>query len=256
MMSMVMFTDQDLSKLNADFSAAQPEEILRWAVETFEFDIAASSSFQTQGVPLLYMISIICPNLPIIFLDTRYHSPETLAFRDRLVQDWNLNVRVVQAAMTQEEFTQQYGTELYRDDPDQCCYINKVEPMQRALVGLRAWISGIRRDQSSARSNVRPIERTPQGIIRVHPLANWSKREVWQYFDAHHLPQHPLSAQGFPSIGCAPCTWALSAEDARVDERNGRWVNNGKIECGLHTLLRESASDLRPKSAGSLPSNT
>jgi phosphoadenosine phosphosulfate reductase len=234
-----MFSDEQLNRLNQNFSAAQPEEILWWAAVTFGSSVAVSSSFQTQGVPLLHMISIILPRMPIIFLDTRYHFPETLAFRDRLVQDWHLNLQVVQATMTPEEFIQQYGPELYRDDPDQCCYINKVEPMRRALTGLQAWISGIRRDQSSVRANAQPIERTPQGIIRVHPLVNWSKRDVWRYLNEHHLPQHPLTDRGYLSIGCAPCTWAISDADAKVHERDGRWTNNGKLECGLHTLLRE-----------------
>lgn len=234
-----MFTEQDINQLNADFAAARPEAILQWAVETLKRDIAASSSFQTQGVPLLHMISRIQPSLPIIFLDTGYHFPETLVFRDQLVNDWKLNLRVVRAAMSRHEFVRRYGGELFRRDPDQCCYINKVEPMQRAIAGLRGWISGIRRDESQARASIRTIERTPQGVLRIHPLANWTKHDIWQYIDDHHLPEHPLLAQGYLSIGCAPCTRPVLPGD---DERAGRWADHEKVECGLHTLLRGSVA--------------
>jgi phosphoadenosine phosphosulfate reductase len=231
-----MITEQDISQLNTEFAAAGPETILQWASETLQPDVAASSSFQTQGVPLLHMISRRAPSLPVIFVDTGYHFPETLVFRDQLVSEWKLNLRVVHAAMPRHEFARQYG-ELFRRDPDQCCYINKVEPMRRAIAGLQGWISGIRRDESPARAGIRIIERTPQGVLRIHPLANWTKRDVWQYVHDHHLPEHPLLAQGYLSIGCAPCTLPALLGD---DERSGRWADHNKSECGLHTLLRES----------------
>jgi len=231
----------DLPDLNRVFESRTPHDIVTWSVETFSPAIAMSSSFQTQSLPLLHIVSQVAPELPIIFLDTGYHFPETLAFRDRLVGEWGLNLRVVRAAMPREEFIRQHGDGLYRRDPDMCCYINKVEPMQRAMKGLRAWISGIRRDQSPTRANTQVLERTPEDVIRVHPMATWSRQDTFQYIHDHNLPEHPLLAQGYLSIGCAPCTRPVHDGE---DERAGRWDGQAKTECGLHTVLRgESALD-------------
>jgi phosphoadenosine phosphosulfate reductase len=236
---------RDLGELNRSFEGAHPEEILAWAVETFGADIAASSSFQTQGVPLLHMISRVKPDLPILFLDTGYHFPETLAFRDQLVREWGLSLRVVRAVLSRDELVGQYGHDLYRRDPDLCCHVNKVEPMQRALAGLRAWISGIRRDQSPARANIQILEQTRQGVIRVHPMATWARQDIWRYIHQHNLPEHPLLAQGYLSVGCAPCTRPVHIGE---DERAGRWVGQERTECGLHTLLREMTGGHTPES--------
>jgi phosphoadenosine phosphosulfate reductase len=235
----------DLDELNRSFEGAHPEEILAWAVETFGADIAASSSFQTQGVPLLHMISRVKPDLPILFLDTGYHFPETLAFRDQLVQAWGLSLRVVRAVLSRDEFVDQYGHDLYRRDPDLCCHVNKVEPMQRAVAGLRAWISGIRRDQSSARAEAQILELMSSGEMRVHPMATWRRQDVWRYIHQYNLPEHPLLAQGYLSIGCAPCTRPVYPGE---DERGGRWVGQERTECGLHTLLREMSGGHAPES--------
>ncbi len=236
---------RDLGRLNEEFELKSPHEIIAWAVETFWPDIAMSCSFQTQSLPLLHIVWQVAPQLPIIFLDTGYHFPETLAFRDRIVREWGLNLRVVRASLSRDEFARQYGDMLYRRDPDLCCYINKVEPMERVMERLRAWISGIRRDQSPARANTQVLERTPQGVIRVHPIATWTRQDIWRYLREHNLPEHPLLARGYLSIGCAPCTRPVFDGE---DERAGRWAGQQKTECGLHTLLREGARG--PRSRG------
>lgn len=228
---------------NQQLEAMSPQQIIAWAVVTYGNDIAMSSSFQTQSVPLLHMISQTAPHLPVIFLDTGYHFPETIAFRDQLAEAFGLNIKVVRAAMSRIEFTQRYGNELYRHDPDLCCYINKVEPMQRAMQGLRAWISGIRRDQSPARANTQIVEQTPQGLQRVHPMAAWTQDEVARYIDRYNLPQHPLHNQGYRSIGCMPCTRPVREDE---EERAGRWEGQGKTECGLHTILRQPTNATSP----------
>jgi len=230
----------DLQRLNREFEAKGAHDIVAWAVETFWPDIAMTCSFQTQSLPLLHIVCQVAPQLPVIFLDTGYHFPETLAFRDRIVQEWGVNLRVVRAAMSRDEFVRQYGDTLYQRDPDLCCYINKVEPMQRALAGLRAWISGIRRDQSPARANAQVLERTPEGVIRIHPIVTWTRHDIWRYIHEHNLPVHPLLAQGYLSIGCAPCTRPVHAGE---HERAGRWDGREKTECGLHTLLRQPAAE-------------
>lgn len=221
--------------LNNRFENEPPKNILKWAIQTFPKKIAMSSSFQMQSLPLLHMVSKTVPELKVVFLDTGYHFPETLLFRDKLVKEWQLNLEVVRSSRSKDELAQQRTNALYRRNPDLCCYVNKVEPMQQVMSELDAWISGIRRDQSPSRANTRILERTPQGIIRIHPMATWTKKDIWQYIDEYGLPEHPLFSQGYISIGCAPCTQPIF--DGQ-DERAGRWNGSNKTECGLHTLLR------------------
>lgn len=226
-------SDPELEQLNADFETATPAEIVQWAVATFAPDLAASSSFQTQSVPLLHIIAQAAPELPVFFLDTGFHFPETLAFRDRLIDDFGLNIQVLKPQMGHEGFRNTYG-DLHRRNPDMCCYLNKVEPLQRAMQPLKAWITGIRRDQTSQRSATRIVEPQPNGAYKICPLATWTRRDVWQYLYDYNLPEHPLLAQGYLSIGCAPCTRPAISEQ---DERSGRWAGSEKVECGLHIPL-------------------
>ncbi len=226
----------NLDSLNRTFEGQAPHEIITWSLVSFGTGVAMSSSFQTQSVPLLHIVSQVAPQLPVIFLETGYHFPETLAFRDQLIAELGLNVKIFQSTLPQAAFAQQYGESLYQRDPDLCCYLNKVEPLQRAMEGLDAWISGIRRDQLSSRANAQILEATPQGMIRVHPMATWTNADINQYIKTHNLPQHPLMSQGYCSIGCAPCTSPVLPNS---DERDGRWAGQGKTECGLHTLLRQ-----------------
>jgi len=223
--------DSQIRQFNDTFETTATEDILQWAWETFQPDIAATSSFQTQSIPLLHLISQVCPALPIIFLDTGFHFPETLAFRDELQQRYQLNIQLVYPTVDQGQLLQQYGEGLYRRDPDLCCYMNKVEPMQRATSKLKALISGVRRDQTANRAGLPVIQRRPTGPLRIHPMLHWTKQAVWQYIDDHNLPSHPLFKQGYLSIGCAPCTRPIFGAD---DERAGRWQGKDKTECGLH----------------------
>lgn len=224
-----------------------PENTLVWAAATFQGKVAVSSSFQTQSLPLLHLVSRVAKDIPVLFIDTGYHFPETLEFRDRIVADWGLTLRVIRSSMNWKEFVEKYGDELYRHDPDLCCHINKVEPMRRATKDLDAWISGIRRDQTKARSTVRIVERSSDAPVRIHPLADWTSRDVWRYIDTHDLPEHPLTAEGYLSIGCAPCTAPSLGED---EERSGRWSESEKAECGLHTSLRPGSSKASDAATG------
>ncbi len=225
------FSDEDLARLNESFEQATAEEILRWAWDTFAPAVVASSSFQTQSVPLLHLISRVCPAMPILFIDTGFHFPETLAFRDELRDRYGLNIVTVHPEITQSELFRKYGEGLYRRDPDLCCYINKVRPMQRALEGKQAWITGVRRDQTKNRAHLRTIERQATGVLKVHPLLRWSREDVAAYRERYHLPVHPLYHLGYLSVGCAPCTRPVLVGE---DERAGRWAESGKTECGLH----------------------
>ncbi|GIK42518.1 MAG: phosphoadenosine phosphosulfate reductase [Chloroflexota bacterium] len=226
--------DLDIPDLNDRFERLPPAEILEWAWNTFAPHIAASSSFQTQSLPLLHLISQVCPAMPVIFLDTGFHFPETLQFRDELQARLKLNIVVVRAAVEKSELLARFGEGLYRRDPDLCCYINKVEPMQRATAGLQAWISGVRHDQTEHRNNLRILEPEANGPLKIHPLLNWTKKEVWAYIDQYQLPVHPLLAWGYVSVGCAPCTRPVHAGE---NERAGRWAGLDKVECGLHLGL-------------------
>ena len=225
-------TPDTIDRLNAQFDGAAPETIIAWAADRFMPRLAATSSFQTQSVALLHLISVVRPDLPVIFLDTGYHFPETLAYRDQLVAQLGLTLRIARPAASPAETARRHGDALYRRDPDLCCYINKVEPMQRALADLDAWISGIRRDQTAARAAVRTVEGLPDGRLKINPLAAWTREDLWRYIHAHDLPSHPLFSQGYLSVGCAPCTSPVTRGD---DERAGRWAGTGKTECGLHT---------------------
>jgi len=222
----------EIAQLNQQFENTDPSAIIAWAAERFMPRLAATSSFQTQSVALLHLISVVRPDIPVIFLDTGYHFPETLAYRDQLVERFGLTLRVVSSAMNRTDFIRQYGDALYRRDPDLCCHINKVEPMQRALEDLDAWITGIRRDQTANRAAAQTIEQLPDGRIKVNPLLGWTRRDLWAYIKIHNLPEHPLFTKGYLSIGCAPCTSPVMTGQ---DERAGRWAGTTKCECGLHT---------------------
>lgn len=227
-----------LPQIGSRLEEKHPVEIVRAAMEEYGSDVAMSSSFQTQSMPLLHMVSRVAPDLPVIFLDTGYHFPATLEFRDQVVETLDLNLKVMRATMSREEFLRRHGDDLYARDPDLCCYINKVEPMERATEAMKAWISGIRRDQTGARASIDVVEGNEDGLIRIHPLATWTAEDVEAYREKHELPEHPLQAQGYVSVGCAPCTDPVEGE-VSGRQRAGRWSGTEKTECGLHTELRD-----------------
>ena len=227
-----MFTAEEVSLLSVQFEKKSPQDIIRWAVDTFAPEIAMSTSFQTQSMPLLYMVTRIAPNIRIFFLDTGYHFWDTLTFREQVQHAWNLNVVDLYRDSRWDVFVRQNVRTLPMQDPNLCCYLHKVQPMQNALAGLRAWISGIRRDQTPERARAQILELHDDGLLKVNPLLNWTKRDVDDYSVEHHLPAHPLYERGYRSVGCAPCTVAIKPGD---DDRAGRWAGRGKTECGLHT---------------------
>lgn len=234
MVRLTTMPDLDFAFLNEQFEQQSPAAILRWSWEVFGPHIAASSSFQTQSLPLLHLISEVCPEMPVVFLDTGFHFPETLTFRDELQERFKLNIVVARPAIEKSQLLARYGEALYRRDPDLCCYLNKVEPMQRVVAGLRAWISGVRRDQTEYRHGLQILEPQPSGLLKIHPLLNWTQKEVWAYIDQYQLPAHPLMAKGYLSVGCAPCTRPVYGNE---HERAGRWAGLTKTECGLHLNL-------------------
>ena len=229
-----MFSREEIEQLSQEFETKTPQEIIHWAVDSFWPQVALSSSFQTQSVPLLHMAWTVRRDILIFFLDTGYHFWETHMFRERLAAHYQLNVLDMYRDSRWDEFARERTRSLPVDDPNLCCYIHKVEPMQRALKDMKAWISGIRRDQTSVRAQAKILELQDDGLLKVNPLLNWTKEDVKKYSEEHRLPAHPLFQRGYRSIGCAPCTIAIGVND---DERAGRWSGRGKTECGLHTSM-------------------
>lgn len=224
----------DLGALNAELETRTARERLAWAVEAYGDALLFTSSFGPGSGVLLHLWSEVADGLPVHFIDTGFLFPETIAYRDTLVKALDLRLEVLTPPMEKGRFLEKYGLTLYRDDPDRCCHINKVEPLELALPGKRAWVSGLRRDQSKTRAET-PILLDTDGPLKVHPLADWNSREVYQYLTLHKVPEHPLFEQGYVSVGCAPCTRPPMPGE---DEREGRWAGTGKTECGLHTFLK------------------
>jgi phosphoadenosine phosphosulfate reductase len=189
-----------------------------------------TSSFQTQSVPLLHIISNHFRWIKVIFIDTGYLFVETYQFKQQLEKEFNLEIITISSNKDYLNQRTNSGLMLYSQDTDRCCYINKVEPIDDLLNLGDAWISGVRRDQTSVRKKLNPIEIDSNGIIRIHPMLEWNSKDIYDYIKNNNLPKHPLEKEGYMSIGCVPCTNKISAESGR----DGRWVGQQKTECGLH----------------------
>lgn len=227
----------DLEKINKEFESKKPEEIIRWAIQEFPGKIAASSAFGPESGVLLHMIAQIDPATPVLFLETGYHFPETLAYKNQLKELLGLkNVRDLKAdPKRKEEIVKRYEGVPYEKNPDLCCQINKVEPMDLVIKEFEGWLSGIRRHQTDFRKSIRIVEEYRRGdaeLFKISPLANLTAREMWWYLKEHNIPKHPLYDKGYLSVGCWPCTRPVQEGD---DERSGRWAGKTKTECGLHT---------------------
>lgn len=229
-----MISAQEIERLSAEFETKPPQEIVMWAVNHFWPEIAMSSSFQTQSMPLLHMVTSLKRGIPVFFLDTGYHFWETLMFREKIASEWQINVIDLYRDSRWDVFAKQNTRSLPIADPNLCCYLHKVQPMQKALKDIKAWISGIRRDQTSVRAHAKILELQEDGLLKINPLLNWTKVDVKNYMKENNLPAHPLYEKGYRSVGCAPCTVAIGVHD---DERAGRWAGRGKVECGLHTEM-------------------
>lgn len=222
--------DVDLQQLNKDFQAKTPQEIVQWAVERFAPNMALASSFGADAAVMLHLVNSIYPGIKVFFLETGFHFKETLDFRDKLIDQFKLNVVNLTAEMGHKIFLETYG-QLHQNDPDKCCHLNKVAPLEKALKTVDAWFSGIRRSQSKTRADILYIEEYAKGIYKFNPIASWIQEDVQKYIKENNLPVHPLKAKGFLSIGCQPCTRAVHPGE---DPRAGRWDSSEKTECGIH----------------------
>jgi phosphoadenosine phosphosulfate reductase len=209
---------------------ATPQEVLRWAADTFGDRFCVSSSMG-DGV-LASLAASVVPGIDVVFLDTGYHFAETLGTRDAVAQVYDVKVRTVLPLLTVAQQDAEHGAELWRRDPDACCAMRKVEPLKRAREDVDAYATGIRRDESPTRESTPVVEwDATRGKVKVNPLARWTQDDVDAYVAEHGILVNPLQYDGYPSIGCAPCTRRVSAGE---DPRAGRWADSSKTECGLH----------------------
>jgi phosphoadenosine phosphosulfate reductase len=219
-----------------------PEETLKWAFSTFEDEAAIASGFGAEGMVLIDMASRLQRDFRVFTLDTEFLFPETYDLIDRVERLYGIKVERVYSALTPEEQEQQFGAELWKQNPDQCCKLRKVDPLRTKLAELRAWITAIRRDQTSSRATARKVEWDSKfQRIKINPIAAWTAEMVWAYIRKHKVPYNPLHDRNYPSIGCTHCTRAIRpGEDARA----GRWSGFSKNECGLHVVDPPPASPL------------
>jgi phosphoadenosine phosphosulfate reductase len=214
---------------------ASPEERLAFAVRTWGDRLLFTSSFGAGSGVLLHLWSRVAPHLPVVFIDTGFLFDETLAYRDALVRQLGLRVEVARPAVAHDEFLWDHGADIQQRDPDLCCAINKVAPLKPYLARALGWVSGLRRDQSKTREHVPVLLPTQGGPVKVHPLATMTSADAAEYMKRHSVPDHPLKARRYLSIGCWPCTKPVADGE---DERAGRWAGNAKTECGIHTFLK------------------
>ncbi len=208
-------------------------EILRENIQIFKDEgrkIYLSSSFQTQSVPLLHILSVTFPEIPVLFIDTGFLFAETYEFKNQLERDLGLNVITVRSRRDYAQQRTESGLFLYSESVDHCCQVNKVEPVADLMNEGDVWISGVRRDQTAHRAQMQTIEFDARGVIRLHPMLNWTGKDIYAYIREHNLPKHPLEEAGYVSIGCVPCTHKWSEGSTR----GGRWLGRQKTECGLH----------------------
>jgi phosphoadenosine phosphosulfate reductase len=236
------FMLSSLPEANERLKDASPEEILGWAVEVFQPQLAMATAFGAEGCSLLHMLAEVDPTVFVFNLDTGYQFPETLALRERFKDRYGLAVELVRPEQSVAAYEADHGGPVYPHHPDQCCHDRKILPLRRALVNKVAWISAIRRDQTSHRGAAQVVQWDAKfGLFKVNPLLNWSKKDVWSFVARHEVPYNPLHDEGFPSIGCWPCTRAVQTGE---DDRAGRWAGSAKKECGLHALEHQDGSGI------------
>ncbi|MGH2685258.1 MAG: phosphoadenylyl-sulfate reductase [Actinomycetota bacterium] len=214
-------SDQELADLNEEFELLPAGKIVQWARDTFGSRLCLAASM--QDAVLIDVATKVDPGIEVVFVDTGYHVPETLETLDRVARRYDLNVNVVRNPEPLDD--------LWMEDPDACCEARKVKPLEDALAGRAAWMSGLRRAESATRANAPIVSRDKRGLVKINPLANWDDLDIEGYVADHDVVVNPLLSQGYTSIGCWPCTRAVKPGE---DPRAGRWTGFSKTECGLH----------------------
>ena len=239
----IVLDDWEAGELAVEYDDQEPQEVIRWALDTFAPDrVAVCTSFQIDGMAIFDMAWRINPGVRVFTVDTGRLPQETHALIDQVRQKYGVDVEIyLPDAREVEAMVDRHGVNLFYESVPlrlTCCDIRKVRPLVRVLHGLDAWITGLRRDQWATRSNIRKIELDHDhgGVVKINPLADWTEEEVWEYIRANDVPYHPLYDQGYMSIGCAPCTRTIAPGD---DHRSGRWwwETNAPKECGMHCAI-------------------
>jgi len=229
---------QDIQEQTADVQSLAenwtPQRTLTWAFETFGNRVAISSAFGAEGMVLIDMASRVRKDFRLFTIDTEFLFPETYNLMDRIEEKYGIPIEKVNSTLSSEEQERIHGAALWSVDPDQCCNLRKVEPLRRKLSELSAWVTSIRRDQTSFRSTARRVEWDVKfGLAKINPIVDWTSKQVWRYIHDHDVPYNQLHDQDYPSIGCTHCTRAVRPGE---DPRAGRWAGFAKTECGLHVI--------------------
>ncbi len=225
---------ENIAELRLTAESWSPQQTLNWAFETFGNKVAISSAFGAEGMVLIDMASRVRKDFRLFTVDTEFLFPETQNLIDRIEQKYEINVERVFPLLSEAEQERAYGAALWTHNPDQCCNLLKVEPLRRKLRELDAWITSIRRDQTSFRKKAGKVERDVKfQLVKVNPIADWTSKQVWRYLHEHGVPYNSLHDQNYPSIGCTHCTRAVRPGE---DPRAGRWAGTKKTECGLHMI--------------------
>lgn len=238
-------SDADVIEASRRLEGATPRDVLRWAASRYAPRLAFATGFGPEGLVLLDIIAREHLKVDVFTLDTGVLFPETYALWRGLEERYAFRIRAVRPALDLAEQAVLHGEALWEREPGRCCGIRKVEPLAAALRGHEAWISAIRADQTVDRAAARVVERDARfGLVKVNPLLAWSSGEVWAYLREHGVPTNPLHEQGYPSIGCGPCTSPVRAGE---DPRAGRWRGRDKTECGLHARPSAPPSSPSPR---------
>ena len=225
-------SQEDLERHGRSMDAWSAADVLKWAADRFPSRITFATGLGAEGCVLIDLIGRHRLPIDLFTLDTGVLFPETYELWRRLEQRYGLTIRSVTPQLSIDEQAAQYGPRLWERQPDRCCEMRKVIPLQRALSGFDAWVTAIRRDQTAARANAPVVEWDSKfELAKVNPLVRWTKKDVWAHLLKHDVPYNPLHDEGYPSIGCLPCTSPVQPGE---DPRAGRWRGMAKTECGLH----------------------
>jgi phosphoadenosine phosphosulfate reductase len=233
----------EVHALALEFETSGVEDILAWAWDRFGPRAAIGTSYQGAGLVMIHKAVQAGLPLPVFTLDTGLLFPETIELKRRLENFFEIKIESVSPEQTPEEQAAEHGPELWNRAPDLCCTMRKVLPLQKKLDQLSVWITGLRRQQSDTRQRTQIIELyhfdvlRDRYILKLNPMANWTREAVWDYIKANEIPYNPLHDRGYRSIGCWPCTRAIGQE---ANERSGRWTGFDKSECGIHTFLGDN----------------
>ncbi len=236
----MLLTAAEIQSLNERFSEQPTEEILRWAWQRFGARAAIGTSFQGAGLVMMHLAQQHALAFPVFTLDTGLLFPETVALKRRLEDFFGLHIEALEPDLTVAQQAEAHGPELWQREPDLCCTLRKVLPLRDKLTYLDCWITGLRRQQSESRTGIGIVEvyladeATGREIVKLNPMANWTRDAVWEYIRRHGIPYNPLHDRGYRSIGCRPCTRPVGDGE---NERAGRWTGFNKVECGIHTFM-------------------